>query len=172
MHHSHWDCCVACESERVLRVKHLPCTKEASPALCASQTESKKVGLAQVDSWRKVRRRLGLPMRVRGPASREAAAMAQAVTRAQLQEFVELCRRRYEAKRIDPGPQAKGCQGLECSPCTLGVMHSPGCMANSAIRRQCCQSVTYLPQCRLIGPFQRGTAKLCSRKDPCSVLRL
>lgn len=65
--------------------------------------------LAQVDSWRKVRGRLGLPMGARGLAAREAAAMAQAVTRAQLQEFVELCRRRYEAKRIDPGPRAEGC---------------------------------------------------------------
>ena len=90
-------------------MRHLPCTKEASPALCASHIECKKAVLAQVDSWRKVRGRLGLPMGARGPAAREAAAMAQAVTHAQLQEFVKLCRGRYEAKRIDPGPQAEGC---------------------------------------------------------------
>ena len=59
--------------------------------------------LLQVDSWRKVRRRMALPMDARGSDAQEMAAMAQALTREQLQQFVALCRRRYLAKRIDPG---------------------------------------------------------------------
>ena len=61
--------------------------------------------LLQVDEWRKVRMRMGLPMAARGTGAQEMAAMAQSITRAQLQEFVSLCRRRYEAKRVDPGPR-------------------------------------------------------------------
>ena len=56
-----------------------------------------------MDSWRKVRRRMGLPMDARGSDAQEMAAMAQALTREQLQQFVALCRRRYRDKRIDPG---------------------------------------------------------------------
>jgi len=57
----------------------------------------------QVDSWRKVRSRMGLPMDARGSDAQEMAAMAQAITREQLHQFVNMCRRRYEDKRIDPG---------------------------------------------------------------------
>ena len=60
---------------------------------------------SQVDSWRKVRRRMGLPMGARGSGAQEMAAMRQALTREQLQQFVALCRRRYQDKRIDPGGQ-------------------------------------------------------------------
>ena len=46
---------------------------------------------------------MALPMDARGSDAQEMAAMAQALTREQLQQFVVLCRRRYQAKRIDPG---------------------------------------------------------------------
>jgi len=61
----------------------------------------------QVDSWRKVRNRMGLPMDARGSDAQEMAAMAQAITREQLHQFVDMCRRRYEDKRIDPGKLSK-----------------------------------------------------------------
>ena len=48
---------------------------------------------------------MGLPMGARGSDAQEMAAMAQALTREQLQQFVALCRRRYQDKRIDPGGQ-------------------------------------------------------------------
>lgn len=57
----------------------------------------------QVNAWRKVRRRMGLAAGGRGTPAQESAAAAQGITRAQLRQFVDLCQRRYESKRIDPG---------------------------------------------------------------------
>ena len=71
--------------------------------LCELDWLKKCVVLLQVIEWRKVRERMGLPMAARGTGAQEMAAMAQSLTRAQLQQFVCLCRRRYEAKRVDPG---------------------------------------------------------------------
>ncbi|CAK0785283.1 hypothetical protein CVIRNUC_008489 [Coccomyxa viridis] len=85
---------------------------------------------AQVEEWRKVRKRMGLPMAARGTGTQEMAAMAQSLTRAQLQEFVSLCRRRYEAKRVDPGSTvgAFGAQsiGEPGTQMTLKTFHFAG----------------------------------------------
>lgn len=67
-----------------------------------------------MDSWRKVRRRMGLSMDARGSDAQEMAAMAQALTREQLQQFVALCRRRYQDKRIDPGGHTSPADGVQC----------------------------------------------------------
>lgn len=75
--------------------------------LCSLDWLGKSVMLLQVEEWRKVRKRMGLPMAARGTGTQEMAAMAQSLTRAQLQEFVSLCRRRYEAKRVDPGQRPR-----------------------------------------------------------------
>ena len=77
--------------------------------------------LLQVEEWRKVRKRMGLPMAARGTCAQEMAAMAQSLTRAQLQEFVSLCRRRYEAKRVDPGQQMLYERCIYTSRCTVSL---------------------------------------------------
>lgn len=58
-----------------------------------------------------MRQKLSLPMDDRGPRAPEAAAAAQSITAAELREFLRLCARRYEAKRMDPG-------AVLCSSCT------------------------------------------------------
>jgi hypothetical protein len=94
--------------------------------------------------------------------------MAQAVTRAQLQEFVELCRRRYEAKRIDPGPQAEGRQGLECSvSCVAQAAWQSLALPDSSAAKA--QHIFLMPPGRTL---LRGMTSFAYRKDPCSVLYL
>ncbi|EIE19808.1 beta and beta-prime subunits of DNA dependent RNA-polymerase [Coccomyxa subellipsoidea C-169] len=84
----------------------------------------------QVKSWRAVRQKLSLPMDDRGPRAPEAAAAAQSITAAELREFLRLCARRYEAKRMDPGSTvgAFGAQsiGEPGTQMTLKTFHFAG----------------------------------------------
>lgn len=82
----------------------------------------------QVDSWRKVRRRMALPMDARGSDAQEMAAMAQALTREQLRHFVALCRQRYQDKRIDPGqnPVESNCCGSDSNDRAISPRQSLG----------------------------------------------
>ena len=101
-------------------VSQVPSLMQWCP-LCSLDWLGKGTMPLQVEEWRKVRKRMGLPMAARGAGAQEMAAMAQSLTRAQLQAFVSLCRRRYEAKRVDPGQRSLDEYYICISRCTFSL---------------------------------------------------
>ena len=57
----------------------------------------------QIEAWVALRGRLGLPPGERGDSQAESAASTLALTAQQLRNFVRLCAKRYDSKRMDPG---------------------------------------------------------------------
>jgi hypothetical protein len=64
--------------------------------------------LPKVDAYAAKRAALGLPPDARGPPALEYAAGLAAVTPLQLAAFLDTCREKYGAKRIDPGEASRG----------------------------------------------------------------
>jgi len=65
----------------------------------------------QVQQWVDLRAHLGLPGEARGENRAETAASMLALSEAQIRNFIRLCAKRYDSKRMDPGtPSALVCR--------------------------------------------------------------
>ena len=56
-----------------------------------------------MQNWVDLRARLGLPSEARGEDRAETAASMLALSEAQIRNFIRLCAKRYDSKRMDPG---------------------------------------------------------------------
>ena len=57
----------------------------------------------QIEEWRKLRVKLELPQEARGDDQAESAASMLSLSEAHVRNFVRLCAKRYDSKRMDPG---------------------------------------------------------------------